>query len=153
MSADKPIEMSDDEYIQMMLYLPEKLNKCVSLLADKYLQDSNIKVYYIPYILNLKYKDGMSQKDLKCHISCDKSRISVVVHELMNEGFVYNDATGRNSSLHLTEKGHSAYTVCKMFFDIVKKEVFGLKTDEDLRKADIEFNQRLDALIEKYSQH
>ncbi len=151
MAPKSPAEVTDEEYIQMMLYLPEKLNKCVNLLATHYLEDSNIKVYYMPYILNLKVHDGMSQKDLKCNISCDKSRISVVVHELIDQGLVYNDAKGRNSSLHLTEKGHAAYSVCKMFFDIVKKELFNIGTDAELKRKDLEFNSHLDELIEKYS--
>ncbi len=151
MAPISPAEVSDDEYIQMMLYLPEKISKCVNLLAANYLKDSNIKVYYMPYLLNLKVNDGMSQKDLKCKISCDKSRISVVVHELIDQGLVYNDAKGRNSSLHLTEKGNEAYTVCKMFFDIVKKELFSLDTTDDVKVKDIEFNNHLDELLEKYS--
>ncbi|GEM_PF-1958936 len=145
-------EVTDDEYVQMMLYLPEKVSKCINLLAENYLGETNIKVYYMPYLLNLKLHDGMSQKDLKTNISCDKSRISVVVHELIDNGFVYNDAKGRNSSLHLTEKGHDAYTVSKMFFGIVKKELFGLNTSEEVKKKDVEFNNRLDELIEKYTQ-
>lgn len=151
MAQKSPEKVTEDEYIQMMLYMPEKINKCISLLADNYIEDSNIKVYYMPYLINLKVRDGMSQKDLKCNISCDKSRISVVIHELIDLGFVYNDAKGRNSSLHLTEKGKKAYEVCKKFFEVVKKELFNLEMAEEVRVKDMEFNAHLDEVIKKYT--
>lgn len=151
--SDEKCKISAEECMQISMYLPEKINKCINLLATEYLKDTNLKPYYVPYILNIERVDGISQKQLKVLIPFDKSRISVVVHELIDKGLIYNDGVGRNSSLHLTDDGRASYSVCKMFFDIVKKEIFGWDDDieEEIRRQNKMFNDRLDALIEKLS--
>lgn len=144
--------ISDEEYFQRMIFLPEKLNKCISALADTYFRDTDLKVYYIPYIINLKQSDGISQKELNSRIPCDKSRISVVVNELISKGLVYNAAKGRNSSLHLTEKGHGAHSVCRMFVDLVNKELFGgYENEKTVRDCTMEFDLHIDSVLAKLS--
>ncbi len=151
--SEEKFQMTAQECIQLCMYIPEKINRCINLLAQKYLKDTNLKPYYVPYIINIKRVDGISQKQLKVLIPYDKSRISVVIHELIDRGLVYNDGAGRNSSLHLTEDGHAVFSICKMFFDIVNKEIFGW--DENIEKEIVRqnmiLNDRLDDLIDKLS--
>lgn len=126
--------------------------KCISILANEYLKDTKIKSYYLPYIAHIKYHDGLSQSDLKEFIPFDKSRISVVVRELVDLGLVYNSATGRNSCLHLTENGLNAFSLCKMFMNLLKKEIFVLTPEEEtfVRKLNLSLNERLDGILAKY---
>lgn len=140
--------MTDEDFFQMMAFLPEKMNKCISLLAETYFKDTELKVYFIPYIIDLRAHDGMSQKELNRLIPCDKSRISVVIHELMDRGLVYNDGKGRNSSLHLTDKGLGAYSVSRMFVDLVNKELFSGFSDRDsIQKQFSEFDSHMDTVL------
>ena len=55
-------EINEDEYLALILCLPDKLGRCVELLAQRYLKDSDLKSYYLPYLLYVKLNDGISQK-------------------------------------------------------------------------------------------
>lgn len=151
--AQTPDPSEEDDYFLLAMYTPEKVSKCVNLLAEDYLKGTKLKVYYIPYILHIRGSDGISQKELKETIPFDKSRISVVIRELIETGLVYNSATGRNSSLHLTDNGMAAFSICKMFMNIVKTEIFNLdpEKEEFYRQKNVQFNKHLDEIIAKYS--
>lgn len=142
-----------DNYIKTLAYLPNKMDRCLNLIAENYLADTQLKPYYIPYILFIKDFDGISQKNLKDLIPFDKSRISIVVRELMNMGLIVDSGTKRNSSLHLTDKGREAYSLCRMFLEIVKNELFSKSEfdDEEYMRKNLAFDSHLDEIIEKYS--
>ncbi len=143
--------MDDEEYIRMMVYMPDKIGKCVDALAAAHFSDPDMKSYFFAYILRLHAIDGATQKDLAEVIPFDKSRISVVVNQLIKLGYVYDSGRGRNSSLHLTEKGKMAYPECRSFLDLLAEEIFGLEEDGiEIRRINTEFNDRLDRLLEKY---
>ena len=152
MPADSGVDI-DDDILHKFMYIPEKINKCIDLLAEYYLKDTGLKSYYIPYILRIGKNDGISQKELRDFLPFDKSRISTVVNELIQTGLVTNDGEGRNTSLHLTEKGLAAVSVSRMFFNITMQEVFrvGEMNDEIARKT-AEFNEHLDSVMSKYGQ-
>lgn len=144
--------MDNDEYLKLLVFIPVKIDKCISLLSNEFLKDSPIKFYNIPYILQINAVDGISQKSLKDLIPFDKSRISIVVRELIDQGLVVDTGTKRNSSLHLTENGKAILPICKLFIELVKKEIFGegdILDSESMQKT-FEFDRRLDMLIEKY---
>lgn len=142
--------MIDDEYLRILMTIPTKINKCIDLLGEEYLSDAGLKPYYVQYILYINEHDGISQKDLNAVIPFDKSRISVVIHQLTDRGYVYNDSNGRNNSLHLTEKGKEVVPICKMFLDVMEKEIFNIDNyNPAQRQINIDLNERLDRLMER----
>ncbi|MCQ2078451.1 MAG: MarR family transcriptional regulator [archaeon] len=147
--------LSDGEYayFRLLMYLPEKLTKCIDLVSQDYLRDTNLKTYFMAYIFHIKSNDGISQKDLKLLIPHDKSRISVVVNELIELGLVYDDGVGRSSSLHLTDSGMNAFVICKMLFDLVGREIFKMSREnyELIKQKNIEFDKHLDSILSRYS--
>ena len=148
-----PMDSGDDEYIHVMVYLPDKISKCVDALAASHFTDPDMKPYFFPYIIRLHAIDGATQKDLNAVIPYDKSRISVVVNQLIKLGYVYDDGQGRNSSLHLTEKGERAYPECRSFLDLISKELFGIaEGNTEIRRKNIEFDRHLDELLKQYRQ-
>ncbi len=145
--------MEYDEYLKLMIFIPGKIDKCINLISNEYLKGSPIKFYTIPYLYQIHTFDGISQKKLKELIPFDKSRISIVVRELIDAGLVVDTGTKRNSSLHLTEKGENTLPLCKLFIELIKKEIFGeddIFSPEYIKKT-FEFDERLDMLIDKYS--
>lgn len=145
--------MEYDEYLKLMIFIPVKIEKCTTLLSNEYLDGSALKFYHIPYLYQIHSSDGISQKQLNEVIPFDKSRISIVVRELIDNGLVTDTGTKRNSSLHLTDKGVNILPLCKMFIELVKKEIFGENDifDPEYIKKTFEFDEKLDRLIEKYS--
>lgn len=149
----KSREISEEEYLRLMLYLPDKIRKCIDALASDHFSDPDMKPYFVSYITRLHTLDGATQKDLKAVIPFDKSRISVVIHQLIDKGYVYNDGEGRNSSLHLTEKGEAAYPSCCSFLQRLSEELFRISPcDPKVRQANIDFDAHMDGLLEKYRQ-
>lgn len=145
--------MEYDEYLRLLIYIPGKIDKCINLLSNEYLKGSPLKFYNLPYIIQIHAFDGISQKALKELIPFDKSRISIVVRELIDQGLVEDTGTKRNSSLHLTDKGRDTLPVCKLFIELIKKEIFGEENifDPEYVRKTFEFDERLNMLIEKYS--
>ncbi len=144
--------MEYDEYLRMLIFIPVKIDKCTSLLSNEYLKESDLKFYHILYLYQINSTDGISQKQLTEVIPFDKSRISIVVRELIEGGFIEDTGTKRNSSLHLTEKGRNVLPLCKLFIEFIKKEIFGEDNIFDPEYIDktMQFDARLDVLIDKY---
>ena len=46
-------DMDDEEYIRMMVYMPDKIGKCVDALAAAHFSDPDMKSYFFAYILRL----------------------------------------------------------------------------------------------------
>lgn len=93
------------EMEKILNFLPKKMERVISNLGDRYLSDIGLKSYHVPVICVICCNDGVDQKSIRETVPFDKSRISVIVRELLDAGLVYDSASGRSSSLHLTQKG------------------------------------------------
>ena len=106
-----PRNMDDYGFTQVeadTLYFPKKMTQVLAIIGDKLFADLGIKSYHLSVLRVIYDHDGIDQKSIRKVIPFDKSRISVVVRELLDGGFVVDSASGRSSSLHLTEKGQEA---------------------------------------------
>ena len=63
--------------------------------STNFLKDLPIKEYHIPFILMIGYYDGISQKEINERVPFDKSRISVIVNELIKLKYVEDSNSGR----------------------------------------------------------
>ncbi len=137
------------------LYFPKKMTQVLGVIGDKLFADLGIKTYHLAVLRVIYANDGIDQKGIRDFIPFDKSRISVVVRELLDNGFVKDSATGRSSSLHLTDTGTAAVKRTPEFSQAVNKDIFGGFTDDEkdfLNRAFVRLNARLNELLEKYQQ-
>lgn len=152
--VDSPSEALDDfEIKRMMFTLPFKVNRVLRSYLSGPCLELGVKEYQVPILNTIYYYDGISQKGIKSLLPFDKSRISVVVNELISAGMVKNSRDGRTSSLHLTEKGMDVVVGLSASVDELFKRIYAPLSDEEKAIADdihIRVSRGLDKLIENF---
>jgi len=147
--------MEDYGFTQMeadTLYFPKKMTQVLTVIGDRLFTDLGIKSYHLAVLRVIYSNDGIDQKSIRSIIPFDKSRISVVVRELLDGGFVTDSASGRSSSLHLTDKGIEAVSRTPEFKKLVNQDIFGDFTEEEmqfLNDSFVRLNKRLNDILEK----
>lgn len=134
---------------------PEKMSKCFKVIVSRYTSDTQIKPYHMPFINRIGEVAGTSQKDLSCVLPFDKSRVSTVIHELMDMGVVVNDSDGKVSSLRLTESGKNMYAMCQMLKALMGNLILDDFTDDELDELGrllMKLNHRMDEILEGFEQ-
>lgn len=140
---------------EMMMCFPGKVKQCMRFISAKYLNDTQIKPHYLPFITLIGKYDGLSQKELNEMIAVDKSHVSTVVRELIDLGLIYNDGPGKLHSLHLTESGKNVFASCRMMYDLLNAKMFADFTDEEMEHLyalTSKLDHALDNLITEYSE-
>ena len=119
--------------------------------ASEGVEKYGFRHYHIPFLVCMARSPGISQKGLCERVPLDKSRVSIVVRELIGLGLAVNSSTGKVWSLNLTPKGTEAYikainTTTSMdetiFYDLSEDE-----RDTFLRIA-TKISQRIDEVTE-----
>ena len=134
------------------LYFPKKMTQALGVIGDGLFADLGIKSYHLSVLRVIYSNDGIDQKGIRKVIPFDKSRISVVVRELLDGGFVTDSASGRSSSLHLTDLGMTAVSRTEQFRKAVDVDIFGEFTAEEkefMNQAFIRLNNRLNEILAK----
>ena len=129
------------------VYFPKKLTAAFAVIGDRMFADMGIKFYHLAVLRVVYSNDGIDQKGIRNTVPFDKSRISVVVRELLDQGFLRDSATGRSSSLHLTELGMKAVSRTNEYRKVVSEEIFGEFTKAEMEFMDEAF-QRLNDLLD-----
>ena len=148
-------EERGDDAIRLVVGFPKKMNLCMRGYADKYLRDTRIKPPYLILIFHIGRREGISQKELIDEVPFDKSYISIMVHDMIDIGLIYNDGEGKQHSLHLTDRGRDVYVMSRMMFDLLDRNLFDVLTDEEkesLRGIMGKLDSRLDKLMADFSQ-
>ena len=138
------------------LFFGKKMVTAVNLAGDAILGRYGLKSYHLALLRVIASEDGIEQKGIRKIIPFDKSRISVVVRELTEGGFIFDSGRGRSSSLHLTEKGLEAVRHTPEFRRRVDSEVFSVFTSAEKDEMDRLFtklNDHLDEILVKYTGH
>ena len=128
-----------------LFYVPVKISRSMRDASADFLKDLPVKEYHIPFILMIGYFDGISQKEINEKVPFDKSRISVIVNELIKMGYVIDSNPGRSSCLHLTDAGKSISSVAKMYFKIVSDKIYSVLDPQE--------KETLIALLSKIDKH
>ena len=132
------------------VYFPKKLTAAFAVIGDRMFADMGIKSYHLAVLRVVYSNDGIDQKGIRNTVPFDKSRISVVVRELLDQGFLRDSATGRSSSLHLTELGMKAVSRTNEYRKVVSEEIFGEFTKAEMEFMDEAFqrlNRRLNDIL------
>ena len=138
----------EDDLNRLFFYLPIKVKKVSSKLSSDFISDIPVKDYFFPILRAVYLNDGMSQKELTGVLPYDKSRISVVVREMIEAGLITDSADGRSTCLHLTEKGKEANAVGRMYAKLTMNTIFQTFSEEELHSA-MEFLLKLDARLDE----
>ena len=136
-------------------FFGKKMVAAISIVGDRILEEYGIKSYHLALLRVISSQDGIDQKSIRKTIPFDKSRISVIVRELSDWGFIYDSGSGRSSSLHLTDKGKETVKVTPEYSRKVEKEVLPDLTEEELEvlnKVFEKLNHRMDDIIGKGSE-
>ena len=136
-------------------FFGKKMVAAISIVGDRILEEYGIKSYHLALLRVISSQDGIDQKSIRNTIPFDKSRISVIVRELSDWGFVYDSGSGRSSSLHLTDKGKEVVKVTPEYSKKVEAAVLPDLTDEELEVLNRVFdklNNRMESIIEKNSE-
>ena len=138
-------EQDETDINKLFYFLPSKFKKAVGKIAADFITETSLKEYYFPVLQAIYYKDGITQKEITAYLPFDKSRISVVVNELIENGFVTDSGEGRSSCLHL---GKNANAVARMYNAIVFDKMFEGFTQEELDEA-VHFFTKLDRRLDE----
>lgn len=143
------------DMVDFLMIFPRKMHLVGRAVASKYLKDTRIKSSHLMVLKGISDMDGASQRDLCESIPFDKSYISTVVRELIDMGFVVNEASGKVHSLRLTDSGKDMMAMGTMLFDIIDNEIFGVLTDEERNcMTDIMYkiNSHIDEVLAQYDE-
>lgn len=136
------------------LFFGKKMATAVNLAGDSILGRYGLKSYHLALIRVIGSEDGIEQKGIRKTIPFDKSRISVIIRELTEGGYIYDSGRGRSSSLHLTDRGKEIIKLTPEYRKKIEEVIFSVFTKEELENMDAMFtklNKRLDYVIEQAS--
>lgn len=145
--------LEEKNTFEMLEVFSDKLKKCIRYLVAPSLSEMGLKSYHMLFLLPIERNGGMSQKDIRELVPYDKSRVSMVVGELIAMDLVINEGTGKTSSLRLTEKGEEA---CRLFRSKVKNlnsEIMGVLDEKDHQEfihCLMLVNDRIDELLAQH---
>ncbi len=150
---DRPLP--DSDLPKSLMYLPDKVAKCIRGMVSAYIAEVGLKPYHLPVIMEVGCHPHMSQRDLGTRLPIDKSRISTIIKELISRDILVNESSGKMWSLALTEKGEGMYESCR---DISRRTFSELLDDFDRTDLDklgeyaARIDRRIDALYKGSSE-
>ncbi len=112
----------------------DKAARYIRITSSEKVEGDGFRYYHIPFLVAMERSPGISQKGLCERVPLDKSRVSIVVRELISLGLCANDSTGKVWSLNLTPKGKEAYAKAMQVTIDLDTEIFSVLTDEEKEK-------------------
>jgi DNA-binding MarR family transcriptional regulator len=141
LDVPKFIEMSSD-----------KFKRCLKYVAEPYLKEKDLRLHHMLFIYNIGSHPGTSQKQLRNYLPYDKSRVSMVITELIEMGLVEDRNEGKLAELVLTEKGKAIYSEVKVLALDFKQQLLAGFTDEEktfLLNCLNRFDKNMDSILEE----
>ncbi len=134
---------------KMLFYLPCKVEKAMKKIYVEQKAELPCKDYQLPVLKIIYYNDGITQKEISNDIPFDKSRVSVIVNELIASGWVVDTGEGRSSCLHLTEEGTDVTLRGNAVNGNIFSQLFQDFSDEE-RAAMLETCIKLNGYLDKF---
>ncbi len=104
-----------------------------SFMSEK-LQDSKITKVYLPYLIHLKHREGLTMAELTKSVHLDKANTSRVLNELSEIGLVIirdSDTDKRMKEIYLTDEGSRYVDIIASYMDEWEREIFMGVSDEE----------------------
>ncbi len=124
------------EFTKSMFYLmnsvPDKMSRFLVDITDRKLGHLGLKAYHTIVLATIGFEPGTTQKRIRENTPFNKARVSIIVSELIDKGYVVNDSCGKSSSLVLTSEGERIFGICQDMFISYHKELFSAISSEEL---------------------
>lgn len=137
----------DADIPKSLMYLPDKVAKCIRSMVSAYMAEVGLKPHHLPVIMEVGCHPHMSQRELGDKLPIDKSRISMIVKELTDQGILANESDGKMWSLALTERGEGMYESCRNVSRRTFSKLFDEFDREDIDRLG-EYAERIDRRID-----
>lgn len=145
---------NDEDLIERFEIFSDKIKKCLKYVAEPYLEKEGLRIYHAIFLRIIESEPGASQKSIKARVPYDKSRVSMVITELLELGLVRNTSSGKLSSLVLTDKGTAVSESTKKIFSDFRRSLFSDLSEEEfvtfIACMD-KFDRHLDGILSKHS--
>ena len=141
--------MEQENSVQFHRFL-DKATRFVRNYAATDVEDSGFKHYHIPFLVAIARTPGVSQKGLCEKVPLDKSRVSIVVRELIGLGLAVNTSTGTVWSLSLTPAGIEAYNKSMDTTNRIDEAIFSAVSADEMESF-LDTAQKLSLHIDKIS--
>lgn len=156
MEDDGPKAMPLDEktVFATLMCFPARIKQCMDTIVASYMPDSRIRMPHLMTVAVIGSLDCPSQKGIREHLPFDKSYISIIVRELIEQGYVVNRGEGKIQSLELTENGRNLEAVSRMIRDIIGANLFRDLDDDERRVFETclgKLEGRIDIINKSYS--
>ena len=152
-----PVSPDSEEWEigRMMFYFPHKMERVFSILISELCSELGLKEHHIPILKEIYYNDGISQKGISVLSPRDKSRVSVIVNELIRMGYLRDSGKGRTSCLHLTDSGTELISEIDVGLRKIREIIFGTVPPANLKmimETMVLVDESLDCLLAEYTQ-
>lgn len=141
------------ETVYMMNCASKKSSKCMIQETDAKLGHLGLKFYHVLVLATIGFKPGSSQKNIRENTPFTKARVSIIVSELIDMGYVVNNSKGKAASLHLTEVGMEVFGIAEDIFFNHHRNMLSTLTEEEyeiFQEIILKVNARLDEMLQHY---
>ena len=128
----------------------DKTARFVRNWAAEDVESQGFRHYHNPFLVSIARFPGISQKGLCERVPLDKSRVSIVVRELISLGLAVNSSTGKVWALNLTQKGMDAYKTAMDITSRMDDSIFSVLTEEET-KSFLAFTAKISQRIDELS--
>lgn len=132
---------------RILMYYPDRMSRLMTTVATTRVEKYGLKAYHVPFVVLIGHSPGISQKTILNTVPFDKSRVSIVVNELIAREIVVNESNSKVSSLVLTDLGQDVYEECADLVEKVFKKLFEGFTAEE-KKVICDLFQRMESRID-----
>ncbi|MGG5460970.1 MarR family winged helix-turn-helix transcriptional regulator [Clostridium sp. B9] len=97
--------MLEQNFCECLFFTATRLKKIAAQIAEEELRPLGMSPTYIYILLGVKFKPGITQKELCEELHLKPSTITRLIDKLVIKGLVERRMIGKMSHIHLTEKG------------------------------------------------
>lgn len=97
--------MLEKEFCGCLFFTANRLNKIAAQIAEEELRKLNMSPTYVYILLGVKFKKGISQKELSEELHLKPSTITRLIDKLVYNGMVERKIDGKLSRIYLTKLG------------------------------------------------
>lgn len=107
--------MLEENFCKCLFFTVTRLKKIAANIAEEELSPLGMSPTYIYILLGVKFKEGITQKELCEELHLKPSTITRLIDKLVIKGFVERRIEGKMSHIYLTEKGEEIQEEIKRY--------------------------------------
>lgn len=113
--------------------IPKKSSRRLIQLTDENLGHLGLKAHHTIVIAIIGDDPGTSQRHIMENTPFNKARVSIIVSELIDRGYVVDKSTGKTAALYLTGSGEKVYEIAGSIFMKHHSDMLSSLSDEEVR--------------------